>query len=122
MAEILILRLLVLVGAVIAGYYLYKFVTAPEKEDKEEVRLLKQAIEVSKSREGRVTAADIAFSMDITLHDADKLLTKLAAEGLATAEVNDQGALEYDVPRARAETDQAKIRQLNKTRRRLGEM
>ena len=133
MAEILILRLLVLVGAVIAGYYLYKYVTAPEqeeKENKEEVRLLKQVVEVSKSWSGKVTSADIAFSMDMSLHEADKLLTKLAAEGLATAEVNEQGVVEYDIPRARMKTDPLEVRQRTqhemtareKLNRRLGEM
>jgi hypothetical protein len=119
MAEILLLRLLVLVGAIIAGYYLYKHVTAPEREEKEEVRLLKQAVEASKSLKGKVTSADLAFSLDISLHEADKLLTKLATEGLATTEINDTGSLVYDIPRARVEDDPVRIRLLK--RRQLGE-
>jgi hypothetical protein len=110
------------VGAIIAGYYLYKYVTAPEQEDKEEVRQLKQVVEESRSWGGKVTTADIAFSMDMSLHDADKILAKLAAEGLATAEVNEQGILEYDIPKARAATGSTKsVYQAPLEKRKLGE-
>jgi hypothetical protein len=109
MAEIILLRLLVLIGAIALGYWVYKKITYNMWEGKEELRLLKKAVEIAKATNGYITAADLSFSLEIPMGQADTILNKLVEEGLATATVEETGTLLYDVPRARPEDKKQQV-------------
>jgi hypothetical protein len=101
MAEILIVRFLMLFGAIGVAYWVYRKISKEIAKTKSEHRLMKRAVELAKSSEGKVTSADLSFELDMPLDSAEHLLQRLVEEGIATADVGDEGSLVYDIPRAR---------------------
>ena len=101
MLEIILVRLLALVGAIALSYWVYRKITYGKWEKKAEFKQLKKAVEIAQKTEGSLTASDLSFEMDIPLDEADSILTKLVSQGLATTEVGDTGTIIYDVPKAK---------------------
>jgi hypothetical protein len=115
MAEIIILRIVLLLAALFLGYWIVKKITTSltAKTNVDEVKMLKEAINVAKNTKGRITVADLAFALEIPLPEAETILTRATEEGLATADVDlDTGTLVYDIPRARVDMDPLQIRTL----------
>jgi hypothetical protein len=82
-------------------------------EGKEELKLFKKAIEISKETNGYITAADLCLTLEIPMTEAEAILERLVNQGLATASVEDTGSLVYDIPRARTkETERTRKRNL----------
>ena len=66
----------------------------PLKRDDRERLILKSA----KTHDGRVSPTLIAVETDMTIAQAEKILTELVRKGYATLEVRDNGGLEYHFP------------------------
>ena len=96
----LAIRFLAVAGAVAIGYFIYKKITNEVQASKSEHRLLKKAMVAAEKTNGRLTAAELAFELDIPIDHAEQLLTRLVEEGLATTEVAEIGAIVYEIPLA----------------------
>jgi hypothetical protein len=114
MAEILIVRLLALVGAAVMAYYVYRKLTKQVREERASLRQMKQVIEASRDFGGRVTATDLALTMEIPSREVEASLSKLAEEGLASVDVGEGGSLVYDIPRARVQVESVQSRRLGR--------
>lgn len=103
MAEIMLARLIILIGMVAFGFWIYKQIRKGQQEYKAnhdrhtEITLLKETIETAQIHGGPISVLDLALRLEIPTEEAQRLLDKLVDQGVARTLVSDRGIIIYDI-------------------------